>query len=54
MSGAGVPLVRAAGHGDDHLRVPQKAFVGLSGGRSWSHFVGICRQKLSKSSKIDF
>ena len=22
--------------------------------RSWSHLVGICRQKLSKSSKIDF
>ena len=25
-----------------------------AGGRSWSHFVGIYRQKLSRSSKIDF
>ena len=43
------------------FRDPQKA---LRGGipcsflepfaRSWSHFVGICRQKLSKSWKIDF
>ena len=41
--------------------MPQKA---LSGGipgavleplvRVWSHFVGICRQKLTKSSKNDF
>ena len=41
--------------------MPQKA---LGGGipcsflepfaRSWSHFVGICRQKLTKSSKNDF
>jgi WD40 repeat protein len=41
--------------------VPQKALRGgIPGavleplGRSWSHFVGIYRQKLTKSSKNDF
>ena len=32
----------------------RRPYVGVSQARSWSHFVGIYRQKLTKSFKNDF